>query len=167
MKVYNYNKNGFYTGSSDANPNPKSPGDFLLPAMATFIEPPESKKDKARVFNGTEWEFIPDYSSYVYYEKETKSQKRYQIGEEPDLEKYTDIEPLGDVDQFVDGHWILSADTIKKRAIAEAEAYLAQTDWYVIRFVEPDRGDPIPDEIKTKRTEALAVINNYSSLKEK
>jgi len=34
----------------------------------------------------------------------------------------------------------------------EARQYLADTDWYVIR--QADTGEPIPDEVKQKRSEA-------------
>jgi hypothetical protein len=167
MKAYNYDKNGLYTGASEANKNPMNPGEYLLPAMATFIEPPSIERDRAIRFNGKTWELIPDYSRYIYYKKETKEVKRYYPGEEPDLDVYTNIEPVGDVDQFIDGEWVLSEKTIKEREIIEARRYLAETDWYVIRFVEPNRGDPIPEEVKTKRSEALIIINGAVNLSEK
>lgn len=39
---------------------------------------------------------------------------------------------------------------------SEALAYLQSTDWYVIRFA--DSGEPIPDDVKAKRSEARARI---------
>lgn len=39
---------------------------------------------------------------------------------------------------------------------AKARQYLADTDWYVVRFSE--LGTPIPNDIKVKRQEARAII---------
>lgn len=39
---------------------------------------------------------------------------------------------------------------------AKAKQYLADTDWYVVRFSE--LGTPIPNDIKVKRQEARSVI---------
>lgn len=38
----------------------------------------------------------------------------------------------------------------------KAKQYLADTDWYVVRFSE--LGTPIPNDIKVKRQEARSVI---------
>lgn len=45
----------------------------------------------------------------------------------------------------------------KKKAEAEALAYLQATDWYVVR--EYESGVIIPDEVKQKRHEARLAIN--------
>ncbi len=39
---------------------------------------------------------------------------------------------------------------------AEARAYLADTDWYVIRAQET--GEPLPDDVSEKRKEARASV---------
>jgi hypothetical protein len=38
---------------------------------------------------------------------------------------------------------------------AEALAYLASTDWYIVRFVETQK--PVPDDVLDKRAEARLV----------
>jgi hypothetical protein len=159
MKVYNYNKEGLYIGASKASANPKSPGDYLLPAFATFIDPPAPEKDKFPMFNGRTWEMVDDYSAYNYYDKQTKAKKKYRIGESPDLDLYTDIEPVGDVNEFKDGVWVLSQDKIDARRLRDAKEYLNSTNWYIIRLADPDRGDPIPDDVRNKRRNALEVIH--------
>ena len=41
--------------------------------------------------------------------------------------------------------------------IAELQSYLSSTDWYVPRSMET--GEPIPEEVKTKRAEAREEIS--------
>lgn len=38
----------------------------------------------------------------------------------------------------------------------EAQQYLQETDWYVIR--QADSGEPVPEEVKTKRADARERI---------
>lgn len=49
------------------------------------------------------------------------------------------------------------AEKARLAKIEELEAYLAETDWYVIRFA--DTGEAIPEEIKTKRRDARDEIS--------
>jgi hypothetical protein len=56
MKIYNYDKNGKYTGESIADQSPLEPNVFLIPALATEIAPPKATKGKMVVFNGDDWE---------------------------------------------------------------------------------------------------------------
>lgn len=50
----------------------------------------------------------------------------------------------------------VTAEVDRAKANAEAQAYLAATDWYVIR--EMDEGTPCPPEVKLARAEARARI---------
>lgn len=47
-------------------------------------------------------------------------------------------------------------EQLQSRLNADARQYLANTDWYVVRFSET--GVSIPDDIKTKRQEARDAI---------
>lgn len=49
-----------------------------------------------------------------------------------------------------------------EKEIRDLQSFLEETDWLVIR--EMDQGNPVPEEIKTKRAEARTAI---SSLREK
>lgn len=52
MKVYNYErKTGIYTSTSEADPDPMHPGQFLTPAYATHIEPPAPVAGMVAVFD--------------------------------------------------------------------------------------------------------------------
>lgn len=50
-----------------------------------------------------------------------------------------------------------SGEEAKQIAKEEALAYLASTDWYVVRFSET--GEPIPEEIKQARADARVAAS--------
>lgn len=50
----------------------------------------------------------------------------------------------------------LTAEQLQSQANAEARAYLAGTDWYIIRMQET--GEPVPDEILAERAAARAMV---------
>lgn len=51
MKIYNYNQTGAFIGASIADKDPENVGQYLIPAMATFIEPPDYAKNQLPFFN--------------------------------------------------------------------------------------------------------------------
>ena len=55
MKVYSYNSyTKVYTYEEEADPCPMRPGEWLLPAHATVIKPPEINEDEVAVFSEIE-----------------------------------------------------------------------------------------------------------------
>lgn len=58
MKIYNYDANGMFIGSSEADESPLEEGVFLIPAMATDKDPLLPKDGFNVVFNGKKWEYI-------------------------------------------------------------------------------------------------------------
>ncbi len=158
MKVYSYDDEGFYVGEYQAQPNPKRKGEFLIPANAAAEAPPNPGKDEIPKYKDGSWILVPDHSGKPFYNKQSQEEKFYKPGETPETE-YTDIAPEGDVNEFVDGKWRLSENSLKQREKSEAEQYLKDTDWYIIRLNDPDRKKPIPEEVKSKRAEAIAKLN--------
>lgn len=51
MKIYNYNQTGAFIGASIADKDPENAGDYLIPAMATIIEPPDTMQNQIVVFD--------------------------------------------------------------------------------------------------------------------
>ena len=49
------------------------------------------------------------------------------------------------------------AEVARTAAREAAKAYLAETDWYVIRWYE--RTIPIPDDVKARRAAAVEALN--------
>jgi hypothetical protein len=52
MKIYHYDRtSGVYLGSSDADPSPLEPGQYLVPANSVAQEPPLPASGKQAVWN--------------------------------------------------------------------------------------------------------------------
>lgn len=73
MNVYKYNEQTKeYIGMEQAQIDPletkkQQKNIYLLPANATFIEPPEAQEGFARVWNGEAWEQVEDNRSTEYW----------------------------------------------------------------------------------------------------
>lgn len=68
MRIYNYHpQNGEYLGTTEAKESPREEGVYLIPAHATTIEPPATQEHECAVFNGSEWELVPDHRGETYY----------------------------------------------------------------------------------------------------
>lgn len=52
--------------------------------------------------------------------------------------------------------YVVTPEQLAEQVKAEAQAYLASTDWYVTRFTET--GTPIPEDVLSKRAEARLKI---------
>lgn len=58
MLIYNYDVNGMYLNSAEADESPLEEGVFLIPSGATDKEPPETKRGTAAKWNGSCWEIV-------------------------------------------------------------------------------------------------------------
>jgi hypothetical protein len=62
MLAYSFDKNGKYLGTVIRQPDPMSPGEFLMPAMATEKTPPSELPENCIAkfsFSTSEWEITP------------------------------------------------------------------------------------------------------------
>jgi hypothetical protein len=86
MKVYNFDRGtGEYFGSNDAALDPaetklQEKDIFLLPANATFIEPPKDSKNKIQVFKDGKWSTKSDFRGTKYYDMNGKQSEITKIG---------------------------------------------------------------------------------------
>lgn len=55
MKAYGYNTMGQFIGEVDCQQSPLEFGEWIVPGMATSVEPPIEKAGKIRVWNGAKW----------------------------------------------------------------------------------------------------------------
>lgn len=58
MKIYHYEKDGLFIGEGKADADPMQSGEWLIPAYATNIKPPEHIEGKTRNFILGNWEYI-------------------------------------------------------------------------------------------------------------
>ena len=56
-----------YKGEINCQESPREPGQFLIPANATPVSPPEEQAGKARVWNGSSWEYVTDNRGKTLY----------------------------------------------------------------------------------------------------
>lgn len=71
MKIYHYHPEyKYFICGGDANPSPSKPGEYLIPAHATDIEPPSCEEGYIQVFDGTSWSIVEDNRGQ-YWDKET------------------------------------------------------------------------------------------------
>jgi len=70
---YSYNtEENIYSGKYPALKNPRRQSEFLLPAMATFKEPPKTKENEVAIWNGEDWEIESDFRDELQADIETK-----------------------------------------------------------------------------------------------
>lgn len=55
-------------GSEDADENPMRPGDYILPANATFVQPPKFSRGFIPKWNNTSWELI-DLTQFITWDQ--------------------------------------------------------------------------------------------------
>lgn len=90
MKIYHYNpKTGEFTGHSEAAKDPletRAQGKevYLVPASATFLEPPEAEEGKARVFINGKWILVDDNRGKIYNTSDAEETVHEALGELPD-----------------------------------------------------------------------------------
>ena len=70
---YSYNTEGnAFTGKFPAIKNPMRQSEYLLPAMATFKKPPETKENEVAIWTGSDWTIEPDFRGQLQVNVETK-----------------------------------------------------------------------------------------------
>ena len=69
---YSYNAEGnAFVGKYPALKNPRRQTEYLLPAMATFKEPPKTKENEIAIWNGEDWEIESDFRGQTQINIET------------------------------------------------------------------------------------------------
>lgn len=109
MQIFNYDKDGNFTGESIADLSPLEEDVYLIPAMATDIPPLSEKEGFKVLFNGSEWV----YAEIVKIKPNQSNE--YSVW---DSYKWEWVE---------DSSLKLAYDIAQK--VQEANAFLASTDW--------------------------------------
>tara|TARA_R110001583_G_scaffold189552_3_gene352748 strand:+ start:8445 stop:9134 length:690 start_codon:yes stop_codon:yes gene_type:complete len=74
MKIYTYGpRNGVFLGAAIAQKNPKREGEFLMPAWATDIAPPDAVAGQVAVYDSDaeSWSLVADHRGGTVYNTET------------------------------------------------------------------------------------------------
>lgn len=137
---------------------------YLLPSNSTFTAPPDLKAGYALCWNGKKWAYKEDHrqkrdnsgviiegsgTPYWLAGDTWETPARYLTAPGPLPSGAVTLRPEKSVD-------IVERERIEAR-IAELQAYLNSTDWYVIRYA--DTGQAIPVDVRADRQEARAEID--------
>ena len=137
--VYLYDENtGELTGEYSSQKSPLEDDTYITPIHSTDKTPLTLKDGFAICYINGEWVYVEDIRGYWY----TPSGEMIEISK---------------LDEQVGVTWSRKTppptpEQIQAQANAEARAYLASTDWYVIRLTET--GVAIPTEILAARQQA-------------
>lgn len=68
MKIYHYHpETKEYLGKDLADKDPMVKGNWLIPANATSVKPPEVQEHQAAVFSNDSWSVVPDYRGFEFW----------------------------------------------------------------------------------------------------
>lgn len=165
MIAYLYDNNNYYLGTTVLQPSPLEPGVFFDQPNSTKVQPPPCKDNEVLYWSGDSWEIKPDYSKITLYHKFTREEKKCEIGETPDLDTYTELQPLENesFQKFYRGKWIIDKkakeDNEKILLINKAKSLLTSTDWTQTLDNLANRGQEWVDKWATYRSELRKVVN--------
>jgi len=100
MIVYSYDRDsGEFIDAGEADPDPLTPGAYLIPANATTIPPPSVSAYETPVFDASEHKWITVDVSYRYADNVLRvvAQRLAEVG--PLFDAYCDLAALGELDE--------------------------------------------------------------------
>jgi hypothetical protein len=149
VKVYNYDPQSFeLIDASDADPDPLTPGEYLIPANATTIAPPSARAFEAPVFDpaGKRWTFVD--VSYRFADNLLRmiAQRLAEVG--PLFDAYSDLAALGELND--DGIAYLQAlrlYRVQLRMVHQQPGFPAN-----VTMPDPPEIRPVPfDPLRTRK----------------
>lgn len=141
MNAYKYDsQTGEFLHEVLCQESPREPGQFLIPANATTVAPPEEQAGKARVWNGSLWEYVTDNRGKTMYSVTNSRQTSTMsnvLGE--DVPESWTLTPPPDSDNkytFVGDEWL-------PQSVEELREQLGDTLWsnyksYQRTYVDPE-----------------------------
>lgn len=158
--IYNsHASSGEFIGAGFADPDPLTPGSWLLPANAYPDAPPAAPAGTVAVRGAAGWELRPDYRGAVYSTLTGQATEWDAIGDLPAA--VTDQPRPSPAHVWSGAAWVADEVLVasQEQALISANAltYLAETDWYVIRNQET--GAPVPADVLAQRAAARVAIN--------
>lgn len=95
MLIYNYHPDsGEFVGSSEAEASPFDDGEYLIPAFATTLAPPEQTTEgNALVFDGEAWGEVEDHRGETWWTAAGEPMTINKIGNPVDYELKSEPPP--------------------------------------------------------------------------
>lgn len=140
MLVYSYNcPTNEYIGTEEAQEDPLHPGEYLMPAKSTMIEPPLLEEYQVAVFENDDWVVYPDYRDNWQVNPETKQ-----------------VLLIGNIGNIIEGYILLTSSEI-------AEDLMANPDNYKIinGEIQNIEGTEEWEAMDTAKRKAVLVEDNY------
>ena len=133
MRVYKFNKDGYFTGVHDCQVG--CFGETLFPSGDFTEKAPNIVANKIPKFDGSKWVNKTDYRGRIIYNKLTLEKSTYQ-----NIEKYsndfTELAPPSQIYKWSGGKWIIDEIKQAEKEQKEIAQELASTDNEIIRGVE-------------------------------
>ena len=141
MNAYKYDsQTGEFVHEVQCQKSPREPGQFLIPANATTVAPPEEQAGKARVWNGSLWEYVTDNRGKTMYSvtdsRQTSTMSNVLGANVPEGWTLTPPPDAGNKYTFSGGQWV-------EQSVEELRAQLGETLWsnyktYQRTYVDPE-----------------------------
>lgn len=96
--------------------------EYIIPANATLIPPPEPTAGKVIVWRDDHWEQVPDYRGKAYYDTTTKECHEIKVLGDVPADTWTDQEPTDRDAVWTDGAWVIPFDVLRQRKILQIRA---------------------------------------------
>lgn len=141
MNAYKYDSNTCeFLHEVQCQESPREPGQFLIPANATTVAPPEEQAGKARVWEGSAWGYADDNRGKTLYfvddSRQTSVMSNVLGANVPDGWTLTPPPDAGNKYTFVGDEWL-------PQSVEELRAQLEDTLWsnyktYQRTYVDPE-----------------------------
>lgn len=108
--IYHYHPNtGEYVAIGEADQDPLNAGNWLIPAYATTIAPPEADEGFVAVFEENDWKLLEDFRGKCVFDKNTgESLVIKNLG--PISEEYTLLEKPSDEYKWEVDKWVVDSE---------------------------------------------------------
>lgn len=165
MDIYNYHPTTQeFINQSKADISPLEPDVYLIPALATTIEPPATAENESVVFDEESkvWNIVPDYRNVTLWHKLTAQKVTAALGQTPDDINATQIQPTVDYPKWdaTSEVWITD-ETVKLSALTSAAASEIQR----LQHVVADKIAPLQDavDLGIATTDEIALLTAWKT----
>jgi hypothetical protein len=117
--AYSYSRDtGEYVGEARADPDPLEFDNWLVPAQATLIQPPDPAANKTPVFDSDKWTLVDDFRGDWYSKADGSIVSFHELGPLP--ENLTDVACPGPHYKWGGDSWVLDTEEESDALAAQA-----------------------------------------------